>query len=136
MGKTILISSHILSELRALCNKICIIESGKEIYQGTINEALKRAKTGNRLEIRLRDRQEEACAYLEGKPNIDAVSVHDGHIAVDLADTVTEHSFVAEELIKGGFGLLGLREEEVLLEDAFLRLTGDLARSEASAETA
>jgi ABC-2 type transport system ATP-binding protein len=70
MGKTVLISSHILSELRQLCNKIAIIDRGTLIYAGTIREALERARTVRRLEVRVLDRSDAAAALLAQHPEI------------------------------------------------------------------
>ncbi len=135
MGKTVLISSHILSELRYLCNKICIIERGKVIYSGTIAEALERARTVRRLEIRLVDRAEQACDLLKTMEGLSNVSVDDGTVDVEVAEDVVDFSFVATKLVQAGFGVLTIREEEMMLEDAFIRLTdGDDLSFEGSAE--
>jgi len=123
MGKTVLISSHILSELRYLCNKICIIERGKVIYSGTIAAALERARTARRLEIRLVDRAEQACDVLKPMEGVRNVSIDDGTIDVELSEDVIDFSFVAAGLVQAGFGVLTIREEEIMLEDAFIRLT-------------
>lgn len=123
MGKTILISSHILSELRHLCNTIGIVHNGTMIYSGTIHDALERARTARRLEIRLVDRHDDACLALEARPEVAAAEVTDGHVAVELAEAVEDFSFVAEVLVRAGFRVLTIREQEILLEDAFIRLT-------------
>src|SRR6185436_15148358 len=57
MGKTIIISSHILPELADLCNKVGVIERGELLFHGPITEIIKRAKMGTRVEIRVVDRQ-------------------------------------------------------------------------------
>jgi ABC-2 type transport system ATP-binding protein len=130
MGKTVLISSHILSELRTLCNKICIIERGKLIFGGTIDQALKLARTEHRLEIKVHDRPEAACDFLAKLDGIRSVQFENEHIVAVLPDDVSNHSFVAEALVKNGFGLLMLKEEEVLLEDAFIKLTDTAMEAE------
>jgi ABC-2 type transport system ATP-binding protein len=124
MGKTVLISSHILSELRYLCNKIGIVDNGQLIYSGTIAEALERARTTRRLQIRLVDRQAEAAQLLSGRREVAQAGVEDGTLTVELQPDVRDFSFVAETLVHAGFRLLTLREEEIMLEDAFLKLTG------------
>ena len=127
MGKTILISSHILSELRFMCNKIGILDRGKMIYSGTIDEALEGARTKSRLEIEVADRKEEARAMLAALPEIANAVIEDGRIDVDLAEDTGDHSFVAKALVENGFGLLSIKEEEVLLEDAFIKLTSGVS---------
>ena len=124
MGKTILISSHILSELRFLCNKIGIIENGELLYSGTIKDALAKSKTRHRLQIRLVDRAEEAVTFLGGMSHVVAASLEDeDEIVVDLDSDIKDYSFIAGELIANGYKVLTIREEEILLEDAFLHLT-------------
>jgi len=123
LGKTVLISSHILSELRMLCNKICIIDVGRVIYSGTIAEALERARTSRRLEIRVVDRAEEAQETLDKLDEVVAVHTEDGHLVAELAEGITDFSFVPAALVHAGFGVLTIKEEEIMLEDAFLKLT-------------
>jgi ABC-2 type transport system ATP-binding protein len=129
MGKTVLISSHILSELRHLCNSICIIDRGKLLYFGTIDEALKQARTAHRLEIRLTNRTDAACELLAGLDGVRSAEVLDAHVSVELEDGIDDFSFVAARLVEAGFGVLTIKEEEILLEDAFLRLTDDGLRA-------
>ncbi len=123
MGKTILISSHILSELRHLCNKICIIDRGTVIYSGTIEEALIQARTSHRLEIRFTERSGDAADLLRGMDHIQSVEVNNGTVVAELEPGTIDFSFVATGLVQQGFGVLTIREEEILLEDAFIRLT-------------
>lgn len=127
MGKTVFISSHILSELRTLCNKIGIVERGKVIYAGTIDDALHRARTAHRLEIRLKSDPETACEVLKGLESVKEVYVDNGRLWVELEMHVDDYSFVADTLVHADHKLLTIREEEVLLEDAFLRLTDGAA---------
>ena len=123
MGKTILISSHILSELRHLCNKICIIDHGDVIYSGTIEEALIQARTSHRLEIKLMDRSGDAASVLRDMDHIQSVEVENGTIVAELEPGTQDFSFVATTLVQKGYGVLTIREEEIMLEDAFIRLT-------------
>lgn len=133
MGKTVFISSHILSELRTLCNKIGIVDHGKIIYAGTITDALERARTTRRLQIRLVDEAERAAELLRANEGVVGVEVDDGYIWVELEPAITDYSFVAETLVSGGLRVLTIREEEILLEDAFLKLTDTTAVPEVPA---
>lgn len=64
MGKTILISSHILPELAELCNVVGIIERGTLLFSGTVEEIVKRARMGHVLHIGVSDRVEQAAEML------------------------------------------------------------------------
>jgi len=123
MGKTILISSHILPELADLCNTIGIIERGELLYSGPVADILRRAKTGLVLHVGVANNQEQAAALLSQDPNVVNVSASNGYMEVCLKDGVKDWSFVPTRLVQSGFKLTLLKEEEVNLETAFMRLT-------------
>jgi ABC-2 type transport system ATP-binding protein len=123
MGKTILISSHILPELADLCNTIGIIERGELLYSGPVADIVRRAKTGTVLHVGVSANQEAAAALLAQDTNIMNVAANNGFLQVSLRDGVSDWSFVPRQLVEKGFKLTLLREEEVNLETAFMRLT-------------
>jgi len=123
MGKTILISSHILPELQDLCNTVGIIERGELIYAGPWTDIVKKAKTGMILHVGVAHNQELAAAMLSQDPNVVNVAANNGHLEVALKDGVQDYTFIPQRLVQGGFKLTLLKEEEVNLETAFMRLT-------------
>jgi ABC-2 type transport system ATP-binding protein len=123
MGKTILISSHILPELADLCNKVGIIERGELLYSGPLEDIVRRAKTGTILHVGVAHNQTMAAALLAQDPNIESVNANNGFLEVSIKTGVEDYSFVPQRLIQNGFKLTMLREEEVNLETAFMRLT-------------
>jgi ABC-2 type transport system ATP-binding protein len=123
MGKTILISSHILPELADLCNKVGIIEQGELLYSGPVTDIIKRARVGTVLLVAVANAQEQAAALLSQDPNIENVAANNGYLQVSLRDGVDDYSFVPQRLVAAGYRLTMLREEEVNLETAFMRLT-------------
>ena len=124
MKKTILISSHILPELADLCNKIGVIEQGELLYSGPVTDIVRRAKTGTVLHVGVpMDQQDLAAAVLSQDPNIETVTPTNGYLTVALKQGVEDYSFVPKRLIQGGYKLTLLKEEEVNLETAFMRLT-------------
>ena len=123
MGKTILISSHILPELADLCNTVGIIERGELIYSGPVADIVKRAKAGMVLHVGVAHNQELAAALLSQDPNVTNVAANNGHLEVSLKDGVNDYTFIPQRLVQNGFKLTLLREEEVNLETAFMRLT-------------
>jgi ABC-2 type transport system ATP-binding protein len=123
MGKTILISSHILPELADLCNTVGIIERGELIYSGPVADIVKRAKAGMVLHVGVAHNQELAAALLSQDPNVTNVAANNGHLEVSLKDGVNDYTFIPARLVQNGFKLTLLREEEVNLETAFMRLT-------------
>ena len=129
LGKTILVSSHILPELADICNRVGIIEYGRLLACGDVQDLLAQVRGRPTLRIRVADSPEAAAKTLEGCPEAAGIAVRDGEVVVALADGVTDHSPLAARLVAAGHGLLGMREQEVNLETAFLELTrGALAK--------
>jgi ABC-2 type transport system ATP-binding protein len=123
MGKTILISSHILPELQDLCNTVGIIERGELIYAGPWADIVRKARGGLTIHVAVADNSAGAAALLSQDPNVENVAQNNGHIEVALKDGVSDYSFVPTRLVQSGFRLTMLKEEEANLETAFMRLT-------------
>ena len=124
MGKTIVISSHILPELQDLCNTVGIIERGELIYSGPWTDIVKRAKTGTILQVMVAEQQVQAGAMLAQDPNIESVESNEhGFLQINIKQGIEDHSFVPQKLIAAGYRLTMLKEKEVNLETAFMRLT-------------
>jgi ABC-2 type transport system ATP-binding protein len=124
MGKTILISSHILPELQDLCNKVGIIEQGELIYSGPWTDIVKKARGGTILHVAVADGEElKAMTLLQEDENIVEVKPTPEFLEVAVKDGVTDYTFVAQRLIQNGLKLRMLKEEDVNLETAFMRLT-------------
>ncbi|MFI4859424.1 MAG: ABC transporter ATP-binding protein [Phycisphaerales bacterium JB063] len=126
MGKTILISSHILLELADLCNKVGIIEQGELKFVGTTQEMLARARTGNVVNVTV-DRPDSAADTLRQHPGVIGVERGGAILKVNL-DTNTTAADIASKLVHEGFRLMELEEEKVNLETAFMRLTKGLVQ--------
>ena len=131
IGKTILISSHILSELAELCDSVGIIEQGKLLFAGSTSEALRRADSGLQYEVIVADRHKEAgdlLAKVSGITQVTLVARGDTKVLqVDLSGN--EHidpSEIPARLVTAGFRLVEFRKGEVDLETAFMRLTQGL----------
>ena len=130
MGKTIIISSHILSELAELCDAVGIIEQGKLIFSGDVSEAMKKAELGANVIIDVDSRADEAAALLREVQGVTLVEEADAElgtvnrlrIVVD-PDAGLPVSELAARLVAQGFRINELRREQVDLEKAFMRLT-------------
>jgi len=123
MGKTIIISSHILHELAELCTTVGIIERGELLFHGSIDDAVRRARVGLRLHVRVVGQQERASQLLSSTDGVRSVEEHDGQLLVELDEQIEDYSFVARTLLDNGLKLRELREEQINLETAFMRLT-------------
>ena len=123
MGKTIIISSHILSELQTLCNRVAIIEKGQLIYSGPVQGVRDQLATGRVMWVRVSTDIDQAVSLLKSHPQITGVENLDGRLKVTLADHESDHAIVADVLVRGGGRLVELREDELGLEEVFLRVT-------------
>lgn len=123
MGKTILISSHILPELADFCNEIAIIEQGKLVVSGDVEAIMNQCKGGTVLEISVVDRLDEAVAFLEKLGSVGEVTIDNGTITAAYCGQSGEHYSILEELTKNGFKVKSFNEAEVDLEDVFLKVT-------------
>jgi len=123
MGKTVFISSHILSELRALCNRVAIIEKGSLVYCGTVEELLQRAAGRSRVWVRVLESPEDAVVLFAAVEQVEEAAVEEGRLVLTLADSVDDMSFIARTLVQADFRVQAIQQEEVHLEDAFMRIT-------------
>ncbi|HXI53748.1 MAG TPA: DUF4162 domain-containing protein, partial [Candidatus Saccharimonadales bacterium] len=123
MGKTIIISSHILSELQTLCNRVAIIERGKLIYAGPVQGVRDQMSAGRVVWVKVVTDPSRAIELLKARPEVSAAELTDGQIKVTLVNHEADHSVVAEALVQGGARLVELREDELGLEEVFMRVT-------------
>lgn len=123
LGKTIIISSHILSELQTLCNRVAIIEKGKLIYSGPVQGVRDQMAQNRVVWVRVSSDQAQAMELLRTRPEIKEVEAIDGEIKITLVTLETDHSIIAEVLVRGGAKLVELREDEMGLEEVFMRVT-------------
>ncbi|MHC4606896.1 MAG: ABC transporter ATP-binding protein [Planctomycetota bacterium] len=123
MGKTILISSHILADLADLCNKIALIEKGSVIYAGSIEEAMARVRPDDTWIVEVFADMERAQSVLEREPFVVSVTQDNGHLRVRMDSKDAEVDAIPRALVQAGVKIRSFRAAEVTLEDAFLRLT-------------
>jgi ABC-2 type transport system ATP-binding protein len=115
LGKTIIISSHILSELQTLCNRVAIIERGKLIYSGPVQGVRQQMSTGLIYWVKVSSDSAQAIQLLKTCPEVTEAEPLDGRIRVTLVDHDTDPSCIAETLVRGGARLVEFREDEVFL---------------------
>ncbi len=123
LGKTIIISSHILSELQTLCNRVAIIEKGKLIYSGPVQGVRDQMASGLIYWVTVSGDSSKAIELLKSRAEVaDAVAV-DGQVKVTFTTHEIDPGFLPETLVHGGVKFTGLWEDELGLEEVFLRVT-------------
>jgi ABC-2 type transport system ATP-binding protein len=129
MKKTVIVSSHILPELADVCTRVGMIEKGHMIVDGNVAEVMRKARQRILLQIRVRERSDQAAKLLEQLDCVETVSVtKDQTIETTLKPSIEDYSSLPAALIQAGFALMLFREEEVNLETAFLQLTRGLVQ--------
>jgi ABC-2 type transport system ATP-binding protein len=130
MGKTVIVSSHILTELATMCNTVGIIEAGKLVAAGAVEEILKGARAHREFTVDLLDAGdvERASALLGKQPGMQAVKPNGASIRFSLVATQPEIAVIVEVLAAERVRFTSFREELADLETAFMTLTkGELA---------
>lgn len=124
MGKTIIISSHILPELADFCNKIGIIEQGELIVSGDVSAIMRQITGGQLLDVRvLPEDQEHAIALLQAMPGIRSVRPTDRELKVEYTGDPDKTFEVLAALVAQGVRVRSFTEEHTDLEDIFMKVT-------------
>jgi ABC-2 type transport system ATP-binding protein len=134
MGKSIIVSSHILPELADICNKIGIIEHGVMEISAEVAKVMKKVRDRTVLQIEVQRDRERAQKLLEQHPLVERVADGDGYMSVTLQPTAGEYSELASLLVQNGLALTLFREEEVDLESVFMTLTTGMSKKPPAAE--
>lgn len=123
MGKTIMISSHILSELEEICDRIGIIERGQFVFSGTLEEIRPRLGLHSKVRVKVLGDQNKAVELLTVLPQIERVEVVGDYVSVTFREGQSTDGIIARTLVNGGVDLVYLQPEQLKLDDAFLQLT-------------
>ena len=124
MGKTVIVSSHILPELADVCNKIGIIDRGVMNVKGVVTEVIKELRQSLVLHVRVQGDAEAAGKAVKQLDIVDSIETKDdGKIMVTLHVGVDDYSEVSTHLVQQGHRIIEFREDELNLESAFMALT-------------
>jgi len=123
LGKTIMVSSHILPELADICNKIGIIERGELLVNADVEAVMKQVRRQTILNIAVLENQDKAIKLLDDHPSVEKVERRGDMLIVTLIAGTTDYSELAALLVAGGLRLSLFKEDELNLETAFMALT-------------
>jgi ABC-2 type transport system ATP-binding protein len=132
MGKTLIVTSHILPELSRICDRVAIITKGRLRAFGPLDEIMRRVTQQRRIEMQLptSERLDEAAAALERlAPEASGITAHPAEAVVRFRSAMADErmSEVLAELIQSGVAVAQFRELHTDLEDAFLSVTRENA---------
>lgn len=127
-GKAILISSHILSELGEICSGAVIIERGRVMGAGTLQEIFsKNTQTHRTVLVRPLQRAEELRTTLLETPGVEDARLREGAIEVDVEGGDEECAALLTRIVSAGYSIVEYRPRRADLEQIFLNVTkGDV----------
>lgn len=123
MGKTILISSHILTELSDFCNTIGIIEQGTLLCSGNVDDIIEKLKVSKIIELKIKDNSDKAVGVISGLSGVKKVNNEGNNIEIELSLEVEDSSVILEKLLQNNIKVIEIKEKEINLEDIFMKIT-------------
>ncbi|MDD3705853.1 MAG: ABC transporter ATP-binding protein [Clostridiaceae bacterium] len=123
MGKTIIISSHILPELAELCTSIGIIDKGRMVISGSNAEIMQQVYNKKIVRIKVRDRLDDAVMILKEYPFVDKLLTGENTIQAGFGGGEEEMSRVLSDLISRGIPVVSFAPMDGNLEDVFMKVT-------------
>lgn len=137
MGKTIIISSHILSELAEMCTTIGIIDHGKMVVKGSVDEIMMRLNTSNPLKIHIIGNAETAVKVLKENPLVgnvsmekastENISVEAGEnkvdVTIDFAGSEADEAALVRQLVDNNVRFSSFARQSGNLEEVFMLVT-------------
>ena len=124
MGKTLMVSSHILPELGSVCDQVGIIEKGALLKQGTLDDIISSMQQNIVLELNVISDAETAAACALELPTVNDVTFSGNDMRLDFVGSRDQIADLNDHLVENGVRLIALREAEVDLEQVFLSVTG------------
>jgi ABC-2 type transport system ATP-binding protein len=126
MGKTILISSHILTELADCCTSIGIIERGKLLMHGPIDEVYQRIRGNQVIEARLGTNLETGLSIIRSNPDVRDVQVDGAKVVIEFSSSDHNPSELLKKLINNEVEVINFGQKDPNLEDVFMMVTKGL----------
>ncbi|TMA40546.1 MAG: hypothetical protein E6J81_19775 [Deltaproteobacteria bacterium] len=123
--RTVFFSSHILSEVATVCERVIVIARGQLVGEGTPGELSARLGRRRRVVIRVDGPPDDVAAALAAIPGVLRVERRDGGLALDAAEREDVARAAGAAMQQRGWSILELREEAIDLEEIFLRLVSD-----------
>jgi ABC-2 type transport system ATP-binding protein len=126
MGKTILISSHILSELADCCTSIGIIERGQLLMHGPIDSVYRQIQRNRIVEIRFIENQDAGVSIVRSDPSMRGIEVDGNRVTAEFETDDEGLASLMKRLIDGGVKMRSFSDKDPTLEDVFMLVTKGL----------
>lgn len=123
MGKTIIISSHILPELAEMVDEIGVIEHGEMIAVGNISNIQQQLMAKRLITIKLASGHEQLKSFLLDQSFVQGVFIDGNHVQVQFSGQDDEQVVLLRSILEAGFAVISFHEAQTDLEDIFLAIT-------------
>jgi len=124
-GKTIIISSHILTELSGFCTHIALMNSGGIVMQGAVDEIQQKVFGSRKIVVSVVENCDEAVRLIKEYPGARVQAVLDNAITVEAGGDETQLAALNSYLVKNGVKVFSFCEEKTDLEDLFMEISGN-----------
>lgn len=121
-GKTVVISSHILSELSEVCTDIGIVEQGKMVLEGSIYDILNQINVRSPLLITVCRNKDLALRLLRAHPYVETIAIRQNDIMVGFTGEQEDEALLLKQLVEAGVMVCGFVRERGNLESVFLQI--------------
>ena len=122
-GKAVLISSHILTELAEICDRVGIIEQGRLLAVGTVDEISSGVETISRVRLRVLEDNDRLQAWFAARSDIRDLEFAEGRFTLTHEGGPNEQAALLKQLVDAGFRVIEFASKTKSLEDVFLHVT-------------
>jgi len=123
-GKTVVISSHILSDISELCTDVAIIDQGKIVMSGNLMDVMRMVTSGNPILIAMEGQIGKAVELLKNEPGVSSMAVRRGEIMINFSGSTAEETELLKKLVEARLPVRSFCREKGSLESIFMQLTG------------
>jgi len=126
MGKTVLISSHILPELGEICDQVAIMENGRVVVSGPVEEVTAAGGGSRVIVVEVAGGAGDLALMLEGRPHTGLVEAAERQVKFFFRGSREDQGALLKEIIDGGHSVIQYHEVRRNLEEAFMAVTGEV----------
>ena len=123
VGKTVLISSHILTELAEMCHRVGIIEQGQLLAVGTVDEISNQTHTRSEVRLRVLDDVDGMMNYLRARDDVSDIAFRNGQVVLTHDGGPVEQASLLRQIVECGFPVVEFASKTKSLEDVFMHVT-------------
>ena len=128
---TIILSTHILSEVQISCDRVIIINEGKIVTEDSLEDLNKKMRKGKRqLQLKVKKSDKNLISKIEAVKGVLSAQETPSGLTLDIEKDETINEEVAKVVISNSYGFIELREQSLNLEDLFIRLTDGRGKNE------